>query len=653
MITLLLFLLSVYSLNSQEIPAERYASNPFYQIDSSSNDGKISIKVGVTGDSVFNLNRISIFERFNEKLVAEIQDLYAVEDWYFPSAMALHISKNKLFLLSNQKYGLDSANNSIVSDGVILISVQTELQEIKKTLILVDDYVFSNLESEILEYKEVLALNGISSDIRITPRSESFNAKKVQETKAIIEKYEEDNSFENIIIIGRVPYAMSGHYTPDGHKDESFGAWPTDLYYAIREGKWTDEDNDTLDVMFAEHKNLASDGKFDEGYIPKDVSINIGRIDMYDLPYFNKNELELIKAYLNKSIKFRKGLVEVDGGVFDNGFEDVYKEKFVTEPIINYNALFGEGNYTNKRTRYIMDDEKYLFYWGAAPGGTNSIFDVIYSEEISNQNFNGVFNTLFGSRAVEWTVENNIMRSVIASEPMALTCRWGVRPFYYTFPMGVGKTIGFCHTLSTNGVINNSNSSSNMLRTIHQTLLGDPTLKMYYPKQVEDFFVEYKNNTYKLTWKNKEDAIGYNVYFRDSNTPEYTLLNEGWIRTNDYEVESDFGKNLTFLVKQIEKVENNQGYYFEESMGTKFEFATSVKLATENIIYPNPTSQFVNFKYNVKNIRILNLVGETVYQLDKFTKIIDLKSAGLANGIYLLSYEFEGNINIEKIILNN
>lgn len=653
MIYFILYFLLIQFTFSQEIEMKRFASYPTFEIDSSANDGTISVKVTANGDSIININNFDFYEGFSLKLVAQINNLYAPIDTYFPN-INIKVTDKKLFLIQNSRRGLDSAKKTVKAFSTSMISVQTELQKIGNTLILVDELVYSNLESEIKEYRDVLELCGINTEIRITPRAETFDAKKVQETKAIIDNFKENVILENIIIIGRVPYAMSGHYTPDGHTDESFGAWPTDLYYGINSTNWTDNDSDTMDILFKEHKNLVGDGKFDQGYIPNDVRVNIGRIDMYNLPAFSLSEFDLIKRYLQKDIKFRKGeILPKNNAVFENGFEDVYQEKFPTEAMINYHALFGKGGYEEKKTRNIMDKEEYLFYWGAASGGTNNLYDVIYTDEIANQSFNGVFNTLFGSRAVEWTTEDNILRSVIASEPMALTCRWGVRPFFYTFPMGVGKSIGFCHTYSANNTLVMSNGSANMFRTVHQTLLGDPTLKMYYPKQVKNFKVDLVNNKFEFNWDNNSKAIAYNIYYKDEHNKKLNLINSNWIKTNSFEIENNFGKNIVFVIKQIEKVVNNQGYYFEESMGVEFKITTSVDRKKNFSVFPNPTSQYLNFQNNVNNIKILNLLGVEVYSTIYPSNKLYLINIGLKSGIYLVTYELNGKQYFEKIILSN
>jgi len=644
---LILLLLLSFCLNSQEI--ERFYAYPKYTIDSINNDKFFDLNFEIKKDDEFSILSTNIYDLLSNKQIANSPEFELIENLNFKLSVN---SDLKLGLVEVIKTNADAENNK-TAYGYRLISQLNELQKIGKTLILVDNLIVDALKDELNEYKEILKLSGIECDIRVAPRSEEFDYKKVLETKDIIDNYYEINSdLENIIIIGRVAYAMSGRYTPDGHIDESYGAWPTDLFYGVMNGQWTDTESDTTNpIFFPNHKNLKDDGKFDNGYIPGEVKFNIGRIDMYDLPFYEESEVELIKRYFAKDIEFRKGNIRPHkNAIMDNGFENVYRERFATEAMINFGALFGEGNYEWKKSRNVMSDEEYLFFWGAAPGAMDNIFDIVYAEEISNRKFNSVFTTLFGSRAVEWTFTNNIMRSVIANESMALTSRWGVRPYFYTFFMGCGKTIGYCHTYSLNSPLK-SNESVNMKNTVHQTLLGDPTLKMYYPKMPENVKLIKKDNNIEISWDNSENAFAYNIYYKEAGREDFELLNNQWIRDNKFEFEDNFSDGVKFIVKSIEKVENNQGYYFEESIGAKVDLLNSVEFIDESIIYPNPSNGIINFRINVSEIRIIDLLGNEVLVNDNSLNSLDISH--LQNGNYFVSYRVNNNIKIEKIIIYN
>ncbi len=570
MLILTLIIIFISFLNSNDLPIERYVVYPDFEIDSNYSETSNLIKLKVKEDDFFQFFDIKIYDSFTQN------EIYSINNQIHNIELPFQYPKiTDLITIRYHQYATDTADLIHNAYGYRCLSTQNNLQEIGKTLILVDYKIEKEIKNELNDYIHTLEKSGIKCDIKRTHRAETFDAKKVQQTMSIVQEYHKLNpDLENIIIIGRVPFALSGHYTPDGHRTESFGAWPTDLLYgAGAKASWTDNDNDTTPPpsFFPWHHNLKGDGKFDQGYIPNNISLNIGRIDMYDLTYFEESESELIKRYFEKNKKFRTGEIIVENNaILDDGWGNSFRERFATEAILNYNAIFGENNFINKKSRNIMAHESYLFFWGGASGGPTSIFDIVYSEEIAKTEFKGVFNIVFGSRAMEWSVENNIMRAIIASEPLALTCRWGIRPFFYTFPMGVGKTIGFCHTLSVNNTIYQSNGLQSFNRTVHQTLIGDPTLKMYYPKQITFKSVTKTSNKYNFEWDLDDQAVAYNIYYKDITNKHYKLLNDGWIRENIFEIEKEFDGNISFLLKKVEKIENSQGYYFDESIGSEW-----------------------------------------------------------------------------------
>lgn len=643
---LLYSILLISVIKSQEM--KEFYIYPDYTLDTNENFDNYRLNLNFTKDSTISYVSGSIYDFQKTTIVSQFDDKMIIEN----TSQAIDYSKNiELAMLSLSKYSSDTSKK-YTAYGYRLISRQNKLQNIGKTLLLVDEMIYSEIKPELENYIDILKLSGIDCEFRLAPRSEVFNPKKAAETKDIVKSYYNTNkALENIIIIGRVAFAMSGHYTPDGHTDESFGAWPTDLYYSTLGGTWTDVESDTNNpFLFPYHKNIAGDGKFDNGYLPQNVKFNVGRIDMYNLTFFKESEVELLKRYFRKDINFRKGLVRPkNNAIMDYGFGDGYIEKFPTEAMINYSAIFGDENYVWKKARNVMEQEEYLFFWGAAPGAVDNIYDIVYAEEISNQSFNSVFTTVFGSRACEWASQNNIMRSIIASEPMALTSRWGCRPFYYTFFLGVGKTIGECHSFSANGTME-SNGSITMNRTVHQTLLGDPTLKMYYPDMPSNFEISKSENTYLFSWQNNPKSFAYNIYYKDNTHQFYTLLNSDWIRNNKFEIQNNFAGEPEFILKSIQKVENNQGYYFEESIGVRGDKFNYIDDNINIHIYPNPTNEEINFGRNVSYLQITNLLGEIVFENTNTFNKINLKDLNLNEGVYFINYKLNNSIFTEKII---
>ena len=380
---ILIGIISGLTLNAQFL--KKFYTYPEFTIDTNNNLENYQLNLTLKKDTLLNYISTTIYNLYNGNTIV-LADLQLSENKVWNCDYPKNI---ELGLLKLERSSTDT-NQKINAYGYKLISRQNKIQYVGKTLILVDEMIYPEIRPELEKYIDILKLSGINCDFRLAPRSEDFNPKKVIETKDIIVSYyNTHNDLENIIIIGRVAFAMSGHYTPDGHTDESFGAWPTDLYYGTIGGNWTDFESDTNNpFLFSYHKNIAGDGKFDNGYLPQSVVFNVGRIDMYNLTFFKESEVELLKRYFQKDINFRKGQVRPsNNAIMDYGFDDGYIERFPTEAMINYSAIFGENNYVWKKSRQIMDSEEYLFFWGAAPGAVDNIYDIVYAEDIAKQNF--------------------------------------------------------------------------------------------------------------------------------------------------------------------------------------------------------------------------------------------------------------------------
>src|SRR6185503_3639869 len=94
---------------------------------------------------------------------------------------------------------------------------------------------------------------------------------------------------KSVFLFGHVPVPYSGQLNPDGHADH-VGAWPADVYYGDIDGNWTDNsvnftqsiNTDAADA--ARLTNRPGDGKFDQTQIPSPVELEVGRVDLSNLP---------------------------------------------------------------------------------------------------------------------------------------------------------------------------------------------------------------------------------------------------------------------------------------------------------------------------------------------------------------------------------
>lgn len=190
--------------------------------------------------------------------------------------------------------------------GYICAGIEVPAVERRGKVALIVDARFSaTLAGELEQLREDLIGDGwtvvrhdVSADA--TPHS----------VKSLI-KADWDSDRENmraVFLIGHIPVPYSGLMNPDMHP-EHLGAWPSDVYYGEMDGAWTDETVSNTDSEFDANDNVPGDGKFDQSEIPGEVELEVGRVDMWDLPKFEQTEVELLRDYLNRNHAFRHGLL--------------------------------------------------------------------------------------------------------------------------------------------------------------------------------------------------------------------------------------------------------------------------------------------------------------------------------------------------------
>src|SRR5688500_2411556 len=102
------------------------------------------------------------------------------------------------------------------------------------------------------------------------------------------------------------------------------------------DGVWTDSTVNNTRSPRAEVQNVPGDGSFDQGQIPSDVELAVGRVDMANLTAFTqhapaRSELDLLRGYLNKDHEFRQGRIVVPRrGLIADNFGDIYGEAFAS-----------------------------------------------------------------------------------------------------------------------------------------------------------------------------------------------------------------------------------------------------------------------------------------------------------------------------------
>lgn len=511
------------------------------------------------------------------------------------------------------------------------------------------------------------------------PRTEKFNPKAVQVIKNIIisEYYQSEKQLNNVILFGRIAVPYSGSFAIDGHRPGHYGAWPADVYYGDIDGIWHDDTTNTVEADYPKTHNVPGDGKFDETFIPSDVELRIGRIDLYDLPYFADSETELLRKYIGKNHKYRIGKKYFsNNAIIDDQFKMYSKEAFAAAAWSGYTPLVGYENIKEGRIREGLTPNKYLWAYGCNSGAFNNVYDVAYANEYAVRDQNAVFLTLLGSFLGDWDSTDNILRAALASQPSMLASCFNGRPYWLFHRMGLGETIGDAALLTQNNINNYPAQGGQGRHGVHIALMGDPTIRIYpilTPTNLKDerIFVQAIDKV-KLTWEPSPDpdVVGYNVYKAAS-------LDDKFTKINDYLVSEPFFMDIDnvnttdiYMVRAMKLEHTASGSFYNLSQGILTLPPPDGNTAVINVdinegfsLYPNPAASHLHIEidgnpiteleysiYDLNgNLIITNLVNSQSLPLNEITiPLMNDSGKLLSQGIYLLKVQ-HNNIIYHKI----
>jgi len=98
------------------------------------------------------------------------------------------------------------------------------------------------------------------------------------------------------------------------------------------------------------------------------VEIQTGRIDFYNLNFFNYPEVELLRNYLNKNHAYRTGTIKPEyTGIIDDNFL-LYGEIFTLNGWINFSGILGSSNIKEDEFMRPFNSSPVLWAYGCGAG---------------------------------------------------------------------------------------------------------------------------------------------------------------------------------------------------------------------------------------------------------------------------------------------
>jgi len=497
----------------------------------------------------------------------------------------------------------------------------------------------------------------------------------------INEIYNQNNDLKTLFLLGRIPVPFSGNFTipPDGHvvgSGSHTSAWPADVYYADLDGIWTDE---TVTDTSAARKlawNIPGDGKFDQTFIPSAVELEIGRVDLFNMPEFSKNDTALIKFYLDKNHLFRTGQLMIrTRGLVDDNFTGL---NLASTGWDNLSATIGHWNIDVVDYFTSMKNNSYLWSYGCGAGSFTSCAGLkngtARTTDFVNDSVNTVFTILAGSYFGDWDNTNNFLRAPLASKPYALASFWGGIPKWHVFHMGLGMHIGYgCKITQNNtdytnqyftGLFNYSHGK------VHIALMGDPSLRMHPVAPPSNLLADSIGNvTCQLTWTPSPDSVlYYNIYRTTSLDKAFGKINKTPVTSNTYiDDEAENGKSI-YMVRAVRLEKSPSGTYYNMSQGIIDSASTHWRTGIDHkpmtitalSIYPNPAINHLHLYinsvgYTDASYTIQNLMGQEIsaerIDLIPGANTFPINITAYGKGIYFISVKNEDQVVVKKLVI--
>ncbi len=497
-----------------------------------------------------------------------------------PSSSSTAWTDNSVAVGVSYEYRVVRVSGGVTGNGYINTGINVDPIDQRGTMVLVVDNTLAGpLATEINQL--ILDLRGDGWKVL---RSDVSRTASVTSVKAIIQgHYNSDpTNVKALYLLGHVPVPYSGNVYPDGH-DDARGARPTDGYYADMDGTWTDN---SVNVTVSSHQrtwNTPGDGKFDQSDFPSSLELQVGRVDMYDMPAFGTTEVQLMRNYLNKAHGYKTKSWEANprGIVIDNlqwlgnpvAASGMRMAPLTGNSDLFVNPAFGSfGSYVNGQSFLwtyhcgggLQAVDNGVVTYNGTDGGTTT------QELASSVTMGGVFNMALGSFFLDWDSRNNFLRAIIARGDGLTNC-WAGIPAWYFHHMGMGENIGYSvrQTMNNTGLYTplTEGWQSTIGRT-HLGLMGDPSLRMKSVSPPSNLVITNSGGHPSFTWTASAESVsGYHLYQFGSNGSITRITASPVVGTSHVDPAIPFVAGQDYMVRAVKLETNVSGSYKNLSLG--------------------------------------------------------------------------------------
>jgi hypothetical protein len=478
---------------------------------------------------------------------------------------------------SAYEYKVEGNASNFTAYGYIYAGINLPETHNKGTLVMIVDSTFTDsCHAELYQLMKDYSGDGwqiVRHDVARTLRDSLVR-------EMIKNDYVSYPNVRAVQLIGHVAVPYSGYTAPDGHPDH-VGAWPADVYYGNMTGTWTDATVNVTTSPYPANVNVPGDGKWDQTSQTTPNELQVSRIDFYNMPAFNKTEVQMMRSYLNKDHSYKMDSLTMNHrGLISDNFGAFGGEAFAGSGWRNFSPLVNRDSVTATSTLIndMSGSNSYQWAYGCGGGWFTGASGIGSTSDYVTHNVNGIFMMLFGSYFGDWNSQDNFLRAPLCSDVPALTNCWAGRPHWYFHHMALGENIGYDARLSQNNF--SLYVPGYYGSVIYIALMGDLSLRTDYINPPQNVTITAARTGPVISWTASADpgVTGYYVYRSDSEFGTYTLVS-GKLTTTSFT--DTYGANgfKYYMVRATKPETTPSGTYNNLSIGVT---------AGANVVYPAP-----------------------------------------------------------------
>ncbi len=530
-------------------------------------------------------------------------------------------------------------------------------------VLLIDSNYMLPLASEIARLNNDLSAEGWEVSTMYAGRNSSPASVKARLVPFVKSRR---RTVTTLLILGHIPVPYSGGFTgdgsnyppPDGHVEGSgnhTGAWPADVYYGDLDGLWEDVNISLTTGNQTRHHNIPGDGKFDPTKIPGSIELEVGRIDLFNMPLFGKSDTVLTRNYLNRNHLWRTGrLSATERGLIDDNFTSF---NLASTGWQNFSAFFPIDSVVNTKD-YVTElkSNSYLWSYGCGAGSYTTCNGIGSSSNFANDSLQHIFTILAGSFFGDWDNSNAFLKAPLGRS--ALASFWGGIPKWYIHTMALGKHLGYGTRITQNnngfyftGGFNYSDSS------VHIALMGDPTLCNRHLPPVKGLIASSSNKRVNLIWNKSYGTFdSYVVYRHDTAKNIFIRVSKYPVNDTTYTDSFNyFSGTYRYIVRTIKKETTSSGTYFNLGGGSYADLLhlNSISGINKNELsfYPNPAQNYIRYNdEGLSNFEIYDMAGRK-YDIVHDASNKQIQTDALPAGNYILKCTDINGFEISTFII--